>query len=448
MIGKVWKKQGGTGGGSIVNAVIEQYKAETSTISANTFVEFVNHYIDNTLINASTAYDYASTTSAVLIDTNKVFIAHGDANGFLKGIVCTINNSTITTGTDTTIVGVLNSSYGTSAVLIDTNKVFIAHSSSGESGTLQGIVCTISDLTISTGGDTPLGTTSYSSYASAVKISTNKVFIAHDGGSSTRRLKGIVCTVSGTTITKGSVSTLSNSTGSSLYASATLVGDNLVFISHSNNNSDKKLNGTFCDIFGTTITANSNYSLSNISNSSYGMSVCIDQTNHKVFIAHRYGEYTNDGHLNGMICTVVPNDTITLETDVRLVLRSVSNISAIKIIDNKVFVAYGRTNYRLNGIVCTINNSTISAGTSVTLNSTNDSSYGTSAVLIDTNKVFIAHRSDSTNKYLNGMVINTPNTDITSDNKTITASTNKIDGVTKTEATTSTDGDVWVLDIN
>ena len=64
-----------SGGGSsdVVNGIIRQYLATTGTIDANTFVEFVN---DTQLSNGFTSYQAAS---AVLVDTNKVFVAHGSS---------------------------------------------------------------------------------------------------------------------------------------------------------------------------------------------------------------------------------------------------------------------------------------------------------------------------------------------------------------------------------
>ncbi|MDV3426961.1 MAG: hypothetical protein LIR50_07210, partial [Bacillota bacterium] len=171
------------GGVNIVNGIIEQYLAENETIDANTFVEFINNMTtgtDTTLISISDAYPNAI---AVLIDTDKVFIAHNDGNGYLNGIVCTISGTTITAGTDTSLSPYGGNSYQyASAVLIDTDKVFIAHRYGDY---LAGIVCTISGTTITAGTDTTLVSSSNTyQYASTVLIDTNKVFIAHNGNGS------------------------------------------------------------------------------------------------------------------------------------------------------------------------------------------------------------------------------------------------------------------------
>jgi len=440
MIGKVYKKR--VSSSDIVNGIIEQYKASTSTIDANSFVEFVNNMstgIDTTLVATKNSYLYAN---AVLIDTNKVFIAHSNnsSNYYLNGIVCTISGTTITTGTDTTIIQSANLGVDLNAITIDTNKVFITHSSDSTNRYLNGIVCTISGTTITKGSDTTLVNVRYSSMddgSNIAKIDTNKVFIAHRDSSS--YLSGFICTINGTTITKGSDTTLISQTSSYGYPQICLIDTNKVFITHRSDSTNAYLNGIVCTISGTTITAGTDITLVSASYSANSYcKICLIDTN-KVFIAHSSGSSTNY-YLQGMVCTI-SGTTITKGSDTTLVNANYSSVSvnAVLIDTNKVFIAHSNdnTNYYLNGIVCTVSGSTITTGTDTTLINANRSSYRTSATLIDTNKVFIAHSSDNTNQYLNGiMVVLTP---------TIKTSESKIEGLTKEEITTSTAGDVWVL---
>ena len=52
-----------SGGGDIINGVIANFKATSSTVDANTFVKFVNELSTGTDTQISTwAYDYASAT--------------------------------------------------------------------------------------------------------------------------------------------------------------------------------------------------------------------------------------------------------------------------------------------------------------------------------------------------------------------------------------------------
>ena len=419
----------GGGGGSIqiINGIIEQYKASAETISANNFVEFIN---DTQLVSGTSVYE---NTSAVAIDINKVFIAHRNGNN-LYGIVCTINGTAITTGTDTQLATPIGStsSYAyqyTSAVLIDTNKVFIAHRNSNY---LYGIVCTINGTTITVGADTQLSdvTSSYI-YISAALLDTNKVFIAHRNGND---LYGVVCTVDGTTITIGTDTQLA--TGNSIYQNSfvTQINTNKVFVVH-RGGGNSYLYGVVCTVDETTITVGADTQLSTGASAYQNASAKLVSTN-KVFVAHRSGSY-----LYGVVCTI-DGTIITTGTDTQLSVGATSyDDASMELIDtNKVFIAHRYDRY-LYGVVCTIDGTTITIGTDTQLSSGTVSYDFASAVLADANKVFIAHRNDT---YLCGLTCKINGTNI-EDLVTITSASTKIDGLLVTQATTSSTGNVWVL---
>jgi len=431
----------------VVNGIIEQYKASTSTIDANTFVEFVDNMWTNTDTSLTSIANSSGYAGAVLIDDNKVFIAHQSdgTNKYLNGVICTISGTTITPGTDTTLVSTSDSAYmanGSSAVLIDTDKVFIAHASDGTNKYLNGIVCTISGTTITPGTDTTLVNVSNSAtILSPVLIDTNKVFIAHSNNSSNYYLNGVICTISGTTITPGTDTTLVSTQYAGNVASIALIDTNKVFIAHQSN-SNYYLNGIVCTISGTTITTGTDTTLRSIMYSSNGAKVCFIDTN-KVFITHNSGKIYPDSsptyYLYGIVCTI-SGSTITPGTDTTIYTYAYSAYGAsIALIDtDKVFIAHQSdgTNRYLKGIICTISGTTITHGTDTTLISTTQSAVDASAVLVYDNKVLIAHKSDSTNGYLNGVIANL---------KKITAATAQIDGVTVSKCTTTTAGKVYVL---
>ena len=86
------------------------------------------------------------------MSTNKIFIAYREYKNStysLYGIVCTINNSSITKGTNTLINS--SSSIDFYSLAIETlleNKVLITYKSSIQQGDLCGIVCNINGTTI------------------------------------------------------------------------------------------------------------------------------------------------------------------------------------------------------------------------------------------------------------------------------------------------------------
>ena len=319
---------------TIVNGIVEQYKAATTTISADTLVEFVNGSLTDAVVpGADTNLATVPSESyyamcAVALDASKVFIVlHGE--NYLYGVVCTISGTTITAGTIAQVTPVNALSNYVSAVALDSSRVFIT--CARIESRLCGVVCTINGTTITAGTDTQLSTVTNSYYyASAVALGINRVFVAHRNG---RYLYGVVCTINGTTITAGTDTQLSTGVDSYFWNSATLIDTDTVFIAH-------------------------------------------------------YGD------------------------------------------------SY------LYGVVCTINGTTITAGTDTQLSSTSTVAMLVSAVALNTNQVFVAHRiggNGDTND-IHGVVAE--------GSRTIKASETKIEGLTKTEATTSTVGDVWVLNTN
>ena len=415
-----------SGGGDVVNGIINRFKATSGTVDANTFVEFVNtitHGTDTSLVATSDSY---YNTSAVLLDTDKVFIAHSSGN-YLYGIVCTISGSTITHGTDTQLSTAAYSSYDASAVLVDDNKVFIAHR--GANYHLNGLLCTISDTSITVDADIELSSASMSyQYASAALLDTNKVFIAHKNGN---YLYGMICTISGSTITPGTDTQLSTTTDSYYDASAVLVDDNKVFIAHRGANYNLK--GLLCTISGTTITHGTDTQIATGTYASTDTSLALVETN-KVFIIHRSGDY-----LNGVVCTI-SGTNITPGSDTQLTTTAYSsgNTSLALVGPNRFFIVHkADSGGRLSGIVCAISGTSITIGTDTTLTNNNMSDYA-KAVLVGTDRVLVTHRGAS--NYLYGMVCTAPEI-------TVKAATSQftVAAITKTACTSAAEGEVWIL---
>ena len=420
----------GGGGGSIqvINGIIEQYKASNQTISANSFVQFIS---DTQLVKGASSTSVSDSTVAVKINSNKVFVIHRNSND-LNAMICTINGTTIIPGTDTVIVNGASSASAYSsatAQLIDTNKVFVAHRYGSD---MMGVVCDISGTTITAGTDTLLVSGDYAGHViSTTLVETNKVFIAHRKGNA---LNGVVCTISGTTITTGTDTELVSGTNVYTAAIAQLIDTNKVLITH-RGTAAAFLNGVVCTINDTTITVGADTELVSGSTAYANVSIVAISTN-KAFISHRNGSY-----LYGIICTI-NNTTITVGTDTQLTNESGSYINAFAILvgTNKVFIAH-RNGDDLYGLLCTIDNTTITADTDTKIAEGISVYANSSAVLVDTNKVFIAHKNDND---LYGIVFKINGTNI-EDIITIVPSSTKIEGLLVTQATENSAGDVWVL---
>lgn len=130
-----------------------------------------------------------------------MFIAHHDSGyGRLYGMLCTITGTTITVETNVQLSSDNYSGNAISAVKLDEGKVFIAHSY-GSNYYLYGMVCTISGTTITKGTDTQLDSNvNTGKTISVIAINESKVFIVFPR--SNPWLYSVVCTISGTSITK------------------------------------------------------------------------------------------------------------------------------------------------------------------------------------------------------------------------------------------------------
>ena len=430
MIGKVWKKQGGTGGGDIVNGIIEQYKASTSTIDANSFVEFVNSGLtvgsDTTLLNTSNSANNNSTFKAIFIDDNKVAILHTYTTGSNDYVViCEINGTTITAGVDTEIG---YSSDDSTIVKVDTNKFMIA----GKKGSaLSGAICVVNGTTITIGSDTTLSTATYAyQYPEAIQLETNKILLLHRNDSN---LYGMICTINGTTITAGTDTLVSNSTNAWYRPKATKINNSKFFLAHSYG-SDFTLRVVTGTISGSAIMMGTALSLISIKDSGR-TKPCVTVSDNKVLVIH--GLLSSNA--GGIVCTI-SETTITAGTDTSLPINfgksTVNYVDVGKYNENQTLITYA--NYsgssELYYLFCYISGTDITTSSTTLINNAN--SYPVSLASSD-NKSVVAHKSDNTNKYLNGAVF--------SYLYNIRESTTKIDGITKTQATTSTAGDVWVL---
>ena len=263
---------------------------------------------------SSTAYS-GNAMETIVLDENRVFIARrngSSSGGSLYGMICTINGTTITVNTDTAINSSNYTGTTISAVALDKSRIFIAHRYNS-SNALYGIVCTINGTTISKGSETSISTATYASDTiSAALLNDGKVFIAHNYGAN-YYLYGIVCSISGTTITKGTATSLNNSTehaGASI--STRVLPNGNVLIAHTYTSS-YYLYGLVCSVSGTTITKGTDTQLSSESYTGIEARMVVLNDN-DVLIAHTY---TSSYYLYGIVCSI-SGTTITKGTDTQL----------------------------------------------------------------------------------------------------------------------------------
>ena len=401
------KLYGQNKGGMSINGIIKDYYAYAGeNISAGDLVEYIKGVAGkkdygesvDTQLSAETKSGY--TISAVQLDENRVFVAHSYGSDYhLYGIVCKIDGANITYGTDTQLNSTQYSGHKISSVLLNDGKVFIAHRRG--STYLNGIVCTINGTTIVTGTDTAISSNSYSGNTFSVELlPDNKVFIAHSY--SAGYLYGIVCTINATAITTGTDTAINSSTsGSGAYISTCPLSDK-VFIAHSYG-SLNHLYGIVCSISGTTISKGSDTVISNSSDNTGVRMSTTKLDDNRVFIS--YAHTDSSSYLNGIVCAI-SDMTFTkgAETLIDQAVYSAYSMSTVKVADNKVFIAHSKSNdFHLYGVICTISDKVITPCVDTKLNDSTYVSYIIKSLLLNNGTILIAH-GYSTDYLLNAQI--------------------------------------------
>ena len=404
-------KKGGASGLNI-NGIIEDYYVYAGEkVNAGDFVEFVNGIAGKVDCGTSGITTLKSSQksglriSACKLTEDKVFVAHSGLNDKLEAMVCVISDSTISVGAIITLVSsstAENASDAISVVGLSETSVFIAHSRDSNNY-LYGLVCTIDGTTITKGTDTKLNTSaSTGECLSTVLLKNGYVFIAHSSGTS-YTLSGVVCKISGTTITKGSGTTLYNAAAGAqgfLPPSIVVLPNGNVFIAHiANSSSTYVLKGLICTISELTITKGTNIDLSSTKKSGLAISASV-LTDNEVAIAH-CGE--DNKYLYGMVCAV-DDKTITVKSDTKLseIIYTGAFVSILTIRKDKVLIIHrlDESNKYLYGMVCKIENGVMVAGTDTIMNSVTTGGGDAISSLINSQGVIFVAFNSGGNSYL------------------------------------------------
>ena len=114
-----------SGGGMEINGIIKKYTlAAGNNISAGDFVSHIisNNYGALTILQSSS---YSEAPSAVALDNERVFVVYGSTSAYIAyAVVCTIDGTTITSGTPLNLNANDNSAKYTSCCKLADGKVF------------------------------------------------------------------------------------------------------------------------------------------------------------------------------------------------------------------------------------------------------------------------------------------------------------------------------------
>ena len=390
-------------------------------------------------IFAKGGYNYRGLlVSATALDKNTVFIAHsyhvsGDSTYSINGIVCKINGTTITLGTDTQIVDKTYNAgmAGFQAIGLDANRVFILF---GENTTVQGnscmrmanIACSISGTTITKGTRSTVTVDNYGGINfTGMLVDKDKVVVVYSDRNSSNSytnnyiLVALVFTINGTTVSHGTQTTLSSTAGSGKFINIKTLNNSKVFITHcagTSSSSNISIIGRICTINGTTITNTATKTL--FTGYNYGTSVHLVPLNeNKVFLSY---SLNNDKSLHTMICDI-NGTTITLGTDTQIVSSDAFLHSCQKLDENNVFIVYESSGLYI--MICSIAGTVITAKSSIKILSKSYSN-NLSSVSLDADNILLVYNYEDNND-LYAMVVNY----VTNLVKKITSSTEKIGGV-------------------
>ena len=277
------------------------------------------------------------------VETNTFFISFSNSDGYLYGVVVTINGTTIIAGTETRLSTLTNSGYmynRPSCEKIDENKIFVGYYAQNSGWKLYGVICIINGTTIITGSETQIYTSSNNTLVklSVTKVETNKVFIAFSYGNN-YYLYLLVCTINGTTITTGSVNTDFGISYYGYYINTILISDNKVLVVHSVDQNFNYLYGIVCIINGTTITSGTDTRISDGSYSSKNVSVYNKGSNIINIVYSKTYQYICERDI------LINNTTITLKNETILLNTSESArlVSSAFLNDNQKLIIHSDT---------------------------------------------------------------------------------------------------------
>ena len=432
---------GQTGSSLKINGLIEEYTvASGGNVNAGDFVSFVNDSISNENefeVNNNTGGN-SCDISAVLLNENKVFVAYSSSDYYLCGVICTIDDKNVTVSNATQLSSISRSGYTYKSVtVLDNNTVFIAHSVES-SFYLYGIICTIDGTEITTGTDTKLSSLFYSGHlVSTTKLTSNKVFVTV-GSSGSGYLYGLICTIDGTEITTGISTEICNREGYHYNLSVVALNENKIFIICSDNNSSSRsLYGTVCTVDGTTIIQGTSTYLGKTSYYKNTAKTVLLSEN-KVFVVRIVKNNNDEYYIYGIICTI-DGTTITKGVDTQLFKCAHSleyaEISVTALDTDKIFIVDSRN----EALLCVIEETTIKTVENLKFSNVNGFTYQPSIAKVNKDKALIVYVSSEGILY--GIIMQHRLSGITK------STTDQILGVSKTKGKEGEIAQVYVPEV-
>lgn len=436
---------GGGGGGdiNIVNGVIEQYKAAFEGIDAYTFVEKINSSV---IEGDSEDLGTVGFCRAAALSSDKAVVAWLDGDS-IKGAVATVSGGNISLGSTAT----LSTPYSpqTFSILgLDSGMVVIAYNGSNSNQYLCAKTCSISGDTITANSETVIqGSATYryqGIYTNMAKTENGSIVLVNYGGQYTdsNYWYARVLSVSGTSVSAGTRVQLSNNQSLGMSGAIPAVspsGGDGVLIGYSESSS--QLYGVFCSVSGNSISKTT--STTAISSSSYSArdySCCMVSNNNCLVV------WAEGASIRAAICSL--NDTTMTVGQVHTITTLSSSITGA----NSVAVEMMNSEGAL--VLIRDNNSNMHAF--LVLVSSNDISDISPEVILSVSAgslnywVGLAKMSQTLALGIAGtqLVLLSVREDNSFYAMKAATTEDSISGLTTQSITTTTAGDVWVLNTN
>lgn len=425
-------------GGQITNGIIEQYKALSTTVPADTFFEFAKGTVADGATAGPTTAGAAGTGGSqekvIKLDSTRLCAIYMNGANLHIVVQSVGSDGTVTYGSpsliDTTASNALSQ-----ITLVGTDTVVVVYNTvaSTSYGYTKAVVCSVSGMSVVVG--TPVQITSsnlaYGNVApGVVATSSNSALIVYeDAVSSTSGLYGRVYSISGLALTAAGDPGLI-ATGSFGNRRLTVdLGNGKFFVSTA------ATKACIVTVSGTAVSAGD---AATVVSGPYGATIyeAMALSSTSVFLAFNYfsADYS---YVYGVVLSI-SGDTITAGTQNSIGGRDATYRGIALIGEDKILCVYDALNSDHYAKICTVNGTSFSS-TRTTLAAL--AQNGTSPImggliaLSDSLVIGTATVTGTTNAMSYAIV----------GPLVIQASQTKIDGLTAEDITTSTAGDVWVL---
>lgn len=442
---------GQSGGGLKIDEIIKEYQVVSGgNVNVGDFVKYIEEIKEETIndlkVNTNLSIKNKcniAILSVVQLSPTKIFIICKDfIDSGVYGIICTIDNEVIKLNSTTQLNIKAEDNFRISATLLEENKIFIVSSYTSSSyHYIYGTICTIEDDIVTQGENSRIVYDTYILHSlEVIQLSSNRVFVTFSyhisSSSDSYYMESIICTISGTTINKGTVTRLYHGYNTGEHLSTVCISSTKVFIAFTSELTNEYLYGMICIVSNEseTITVKSPQTLSRGQwSGGYIKAILIDDN--KIFIKH---SSSTNYLLYGMICTVsestniiIKNSDTQLETS-RNTGKYQNNV--IKLPSNRLFITYNNENGKLNGMICTINSNAITINSIENLSKGENSGRNSVSILLSLNKISIVYYSTSSSSasdhILTAMVCT--NGEINQGVKQLQNTTDEILGIAKT----------------